>query len=77
MAVARLKIYHAPEESSGGVQSSDHTVTAPVGEILPLLADAIQSERTWLKDFENDEVTISSDLYEVLLAYRFLRRPSA
>ena len=27
--------------------------------------------------FEQDEITISSDLYEVLLAYRHYRRPSA
>ena len=40
-------------------------------------ADAIASRRTWLQDFENDEITISADLYEVLLAYRYFRRPSA
>jgi hypothetical protein len=42
-----------------------------------LLADAVRSERTWLQDFENDEVTISTDLYEVILAYQHFRRPSA
>jgi hypothetical protein len=46
-------------------------------EVLPLLADAVQSERTWLRDFAEDEVTISTDLYEVLLAYQHYRRPSA
>jgi hypothetical protein len=45
--------------------------------VLPLLADALASRRTWLRDFEEDEITISSDLYEVLLAYRHFRRPSA
>ena len=34
-------------------------------DILPLLSDAIQSERTWLRDFADDEITISMDLYEV------------
>jgi len=38
-----------------------------------LLADAVQSQRTWLKDFEEDDVNISADLYEVLSAYRHLR----
>jgi len=46
-------------------------------EVMPLLADAVQSERTWLRDFEDDEATISMDLYEVLLAYQHYRRPSA
>ena len=44
-------------------------------EIMPLLADAVQSQRTWLRDFADDEVTISMDLYEVILAYQHYRRP--
>jgi hypothetical protein len=48
-----------------------------LGEILPLLADAVRSERTWLRDFEDDEIAISMDLYEVILAYQHCRRPSA
>jgi hypothetical protein len=46
-------------------------------DVLPLLVDAVQSERTWLRDFSEDEITISTDLYEVLLAYQHYRRPSA
>jgi hypothetical protein len=53
------------------------TVTIALGEILPLLADAVRNERTWLRDFEEDPVTISTDLYEVILAYQHYRRPSA
>jgi hypothetical protein len=52
-------------------------VTVPLGEILPMLADAVASNRTWLRDFTGDNVTISSDLYEVILAYQHYRRPSA
>ena len=43
----------------------------------PLLADAVQSQRTWVRDFEDDEITIPMDLYEVLLAYQHFRNPSA
>ena len=46
-------------------------------DVLPLLSDAVRSDRTWLRDFADDEVTISMDLYEVLLAYQHYRRPSA
>jgi hypothetical protein len=45
-------------------------------EILKVLADAVQHDRTWLSDFADDEVKISADLYEVLVTYRRLR-PSA
>jgi hypothetical protein len=52
-------------------------VRVPLGEILPLMVDAVQAKRTWLRDFAEDEVTISTDLYEVILAYQHYRRPSA
>ena len=57
--------------------TSPATVTVDAGEILPLLADAVASQRTWLSDFEDDQITISADLYEVLLAYQYFRHPAA
>jgi hypothetical protein len=78
-----LRIYHGPQEEPSTVrlaESRTHakTVTVPLDEVLPLLADAVQSERTWLNDFADDEITVSMDLYEVLLAYQhYRRRPSA
>jgi hypothetical protein len=44
-----------------------------LGEVLPALADAVRSRRAWVKDFEDDKITLSADLYEVLLAYRQMR----
>lgn len=76
-----LKIYRGPTEKAPSTFSDSsaagHTVTVNLAEVLPLLADAVASQRTWLEDFENDEITISTDLYEVLLAYQYYRRPSA
>ena len=82
MAPNHLRLYYGPEDDPtavGVAESRNHpqTVTVPLMEVGPLLADAIQSQRTWLRDFDEDEVTISTDLYEVLLAYRHFRRPSA
>lgn len=79
MSQPQLRVYHGPQAD---VSVCTHgrvaeTVTVPLGEILPLLADAVRSERTWLRDFEDDELTISTDLYEVILAYQHFRRPSA
>jgi hypothetical protein len=83
-----LRLYCGPEDAAtatglqpalGIAECQNHrqTVTVPLMEVMPLVADAVRSERTWLRDFEDDEVTISADLYEVLLAYRHHRRPSA
>jgi hypothetical protein len=82
MAKARLRIYYGPEESSCPSDAHDdvsprRTVELPLSEVFPVLADAVQSRRTWLRDFEDDMVTISSDLYEVILAYQHYRRPPA
>jgi len=77
----QLRIYRGPGEDTleeRPAYSTDHSqITVSVGEVLPLLADALASRRTWLRDFEQEDVTISADLYEVLLAYRHFRRPSA
>jgi hypothetical protein len=37
----------------------------------------VASDRTWLSDFADDDITITSDLFDVLQAYRHFRRPSA
>jgi len=80
MARANLRIYRGPVETKAPVRAASTnpaTVSVNLGEVLPLLADAVASRRTWLSDFENDEITISSDLYEVLLAYQYYRHPAA
>lgn len=79
---SHLRIYYGPPEESAAAALADsgntpQTVRVPLGEILPLLVDAVQSRRTWLRDFEDEEIAISTDLYEVLLAYQHYRRPSA
>jgi hypothetical protein len=81
MARTQLRVYYGPENegtaSVAEATSRRDMVTVPLGDIFPLLADAVRSERTWLRDFADDEITISSDLYEVILAYQHYRRPSA
>jgi hypothetical protein len=77
-----LRVYYGPQEDSATISLAESqvqrdTVAVPLMEVLPLLADAVQSQRTWLHDFADDEVRISMDLYEVLLAYQHYRRPSA
>jgi len=79
MARCNLKLYRGPAEKTAPVRSANtaEQVTVNLGEVLPLLADAVASRRTWLTDFEDYQVTISADLYEVLLAYQYYRHPAA
>jgi len=82
MARSQLRVYLGPDTDTAQATLTEtkvqkDSVTVPLGEIFPLLADAVRSERTWLRDFAGDEITISSDLYEVILAYQHYRRPSA
>ena len=81
MKNSQLRVYHGPPQDTASAavlrRDTRETITLSLGEILPLLADAVASRRTWLDDFENDEITISTDLYEVILAYQHFRRPSA
>jgi hypothetical protein len=81
MAIRQLRVYTGPEFDTAalGVVAAPppDTVRVRLGEVLPLLADAVSSRRTWLDDFSDDEVEISADLHDVLQAYRHFRRPGA
>jgi hypothetical protein len=87
MGPSRLRVYYGPDEAAdrGAISVAAlpatipmrDTVNLPLSEVLPLLMDAVKNNRQWIGDFFDDEITISSDLYEVLLAYQHFRRPSA
>ena len=81
MARCQLRIYDGPTDqpvsSLDDYPTGRRNITLSVGDVLPLLADAAESGRTWLGDFKDDDITISTDLYEVLLAYQHFRRPGA
>ena len=81
MREPRLRIYYGPQDEgtttlATATSERRETVTVPLKEVFPLLTEAIQSERTWLADFQEDDVTISTDLYEVVLAFQHYRRPT-
>ena len=48
-------------------------VTVRLGDISRALRDAMRWNRTWLDDFEDDEVQVSPDLYDIISAYMRLR----
>ncbi len=78
MVHPRLRVFLGPENEHMATDSPisaevHREVTVTLGDVLPLLADALETRRAWLSDFEEDKITLSADLYEVLLAYGQLR----
>ncbi len=69
----RLRLYTGDDEVCAVAEPQ---VSVRLGEITKILADAVSWDQTWLSDFENDEIRVSADLYEVLSTYTHLR-PSA
>ena len=66
----RLRLFTGEEETS---QSVSENVTVRLGDISQALMEASRWNRTWVNDFADDEVQVSSDLYEILSAYLRLR----
>jgi hypothetical protein len=72
---AQLRVY--PEsESFSSTEVQDPAVRISLRELLPLIAVAQRRNYLWLHDFLDDEVCVTSDLYDVLRAFRSYR-PSA
>ena len=49
-------------------------ITVTLREISGILAEAVNTQKTWIQDFADDPIQIPSDLYDVLVAYRRLRK---
>jgi hypothetical protein len=65
---ARLKLYTPPPEET--IRMPDPDVRVRLGDLLPLVAVAQRMNFLWLKDFLDDEIAVSGDLYEVMQSFR-------
>lgn len=70
-----LRVYTSPTDEACP-ETPEPAVRVHLGDLLPLVALAHRHNYVWLQDFLDDEVAISSDLYDVLTAFRCYR-PSA
>lgn len=84
METPKLRIFKGDdraEREGCDARDSEHQradfLPVAVRDLVPLLVDAFQTDRTWLKDFGGDQIHVSGDLYEILLAYQQLRRCDA
>lgn len=66
-----LKLYTG-EETTTAVAEPE--VTVSLGEIAEILADAVRTRRAWVRDFSDDRIQVSADLYDVLSTYWNMRR---
>ena len=75
MATARLRLFPRPEEA---MPESEHAPAVPIrlADLYPLLAQAYRDNYVWLRDFEQDQLMVSPDLFEVVRAFADCR-PSA
>ena len=73
MSTARLRIFpHVGEDTTPRDESVAPVVSVKLSEFLPVIQRASTERRTWLRDFEDDEVSVSGDLYQVLQAFSTL-----
>ncbi len=71
----RLRLYTAPPDEVEDRPTPE--INVRLGDLLPLAAVAQRMNFIWLKDFLDDEVMVSHDLYEVIQAFRGSRPTSA
>jgi hypothetical protein len=76
MATARLRVFPRPDDED--TPAAPHTPAVPIRlvDLYPLLAQAYRDNYVWLRDFEEDQVLVSNDLFEVVRAFADCR-PSA
>jgi hypothetical protein len=76
MASARLRVFPPPPEDEARETAAAPAVPIRLVDLYPLLAQAYRDNYVWLRDFEEDELLVSSDLFEVVRAFSDCR-PSA
>lgn len=76
MATARLRVFPQPDDEMEDFDADAPNVPIRLVDLYPLLAQAYRDNYVWLRDFEDDQLLVSPDLYEVVRAFSDCR-PSA
>ena len=74
MAAHQLRLVSDQDFLDAPTKMASPRVVVSMQQVLPLLVDAVRNNREWLNDFSDETLEVSSDLYEVLLAYKEMRR---
>jgi hypothetical protein len=54
--------------------SAPERVEIRLQDFASMMMDAAMTDRAWVQDFQDDQIAIPLDLYEVMLAYQRMRR---
>lgn len=65
-----LRLFRGQDEA---IAMSIPKKTMTFGQLTQLLTEAVDSRRTWVHDFADDEVAVTQDLFELLTAYSRVR----
>ena len=76
MATCRLRLFPQTEEDAPRAVEQDATVLVRLGDLYPVLRQALRANYAWLRDFQDDEIRVTQDFYDVVRAFSGLR-PSA
>jgi hypothetical protein len=74
MAATHLRLVSDQDYLNSHTHNSNPPITVRLDHVLPLLLDASAHNRQWLKDFADETLEISADLYDILLAYQRTRK---
>ena len=73
MATCQLRVFPRPEEEAAPSREQAATVAVRLGDLYPVLKQALRANYVWLKDFEDDEIRVTADFYDVLRAFSRLK----
>ena len=78
MATCHLRVFPYTEQEQDSVDhdGQEATVTVRLGDLYQVLAHAVRVNYAWIRDFEDDEVRVTPDFYDVVRAFSGVR-PSA
>ncbi len=76
MATCHLRLYPHDEGDATQTIEQEATVSIRLGDLFPVLRQALKANYVWLKDFQDDEIRVTQDFYDVVRAFGSLR-PSA
>jgi hypothetical protein len=62
----RLRLYTGDDEFA---TTAEPKTSIKLADLIRVISDASRFKRSWLNDFENDDVEIPTDLYDVISTY--------
>jgi hypothetical protein len=76
MASCQLRVFPHNEDETPRATPQEATVSISLRELTSVLRQAIKANYVWLRDFQDDEVRVTQDFYDVIRSFQSLR-PSA